>query len=94
VNTFVEHFVTMITQVPVIINEPFTQKLTIPGSSDFQNVQNRLLEDIKHNGSDNRLDIFVHRIRPNCTTNCTMNVSVDGKNPITIPGDLSEYSRY
>ena len=77
----------MMTQIPVIITVPFTPKLTLPGSSDFQEVQNRLLEYMTHNGSDNRLDIFVQRIRTtNCTTDCTMNLSADGKNPTPISG--------
>ena len=61
--TFVEpDFVTMVTQRPVIITEPFTPKLTNTGSPEFEKVRDRLLVHMI-NGSDIRLDIFVQRIR-------------------------------
>jgi len=46
-NTFVADIITMITQIPVIINEPFTQELTIEGSTKLKNFRTRPL-----NGSD------------------------------------------
>jgi len=102
-NKFLEHFVTMVTQTPVIVNEPFTQQLTIPRSPEFEEVQNRLVALVhlvdgsitRLDGSDKRVDLFVQRVRTmNCATNCTMNLPVDGKNPKTIPGILLEYFRY
>jgi len=53
-NTFVENNVTMITQLPVIINVTFTQQLTIEGSPELDQVRDDLVI-----GLDNAVVVYL-----------------------------------